>query len=138
MIADIFYPIFTLTITVLVCFIRKKIIKLFGASCPRPHQGITLDLLGGLQPLPRPPVAIVFGFSKNRCTHIFSVLCCIFTKMKLLKIKNIYLFCFHLFKFFICNLICIHFISFVNHTHPPLLLCLFVTIHTPTTLHHIS
>ena len=57
MIADIFYPIFTLTITVLACFIQKEI----GGY---PHQGISLDR----------PAAIVFGFAKNRCVDIFSVL----------------------------------------------------------------
>ena len=42
MIADIFYPICTLTITVLACFIRKKA-KLFGGLQQRLHQGIALD-----------------------------------------------------------------------------------------------
>ena len=49
MIADLFYPTFTLTITVLACFIRRK--KLFEGSRPCLHQGIALYLLGegGLQ-----------------------------------------------------------------------------------------
>ena len=65
--------------------------------------------------------------------------CCIFTWIKLLKITNICLLCFQLFKFLICNFICIHFISFVNHTHPPSLFCLFVTIHTRnTTSYHLG
>ena len=75
MIADIFYPIFTLMITILACFTRKKV-KLFrGFSptrsprhCPRPPGG------GGIQLPPRAPASIGFGFSKNRCTHIFSAL----------------------------------------------------------------
>ena len=43
MVADIFYPILTLKITVLACFIQKKI----GGLTPR--QSITLDPLVGLQ-----------------------------------------------------------------------------------------
>ena len=42
MIADIFYPIFTLTITILVCFSHKKA-TLLGVLHPCLHQGITLD-----------------------------------------------------------------------------------------------
>ena len=45
MVADIFYPILTLKITVLACFIQKKK-KNRG---PRPNQSITLDPLVGLQ-----------------------------------------------------------------------------------------
>ena len=71
MIADIFYPIFTLMITILACFIWKK--KL-SALHPRLQQGITLDTLESLQLPPRSPAAILFGFSKTQCTHIFSVL----------------------------------------------------------------
>ena len=37
MTADIFYPIFTLTITVLACFIRKK--KMFLGFAPTPSTG---------------------------------------------------------------------------------------------------
>ena len=73
MIADLFYPIFTLTIFILVCFMRKisKIV-----------QGISTHMFtkalpwtpGGLQLSPRPPTSIIFGFAKNQCAHIFSVL----------------------------------------------------------------
>ena len=45
MVADIFYPIFTLKITMLAYFIQKKK-KKWG---PCPHQSITLDPLVGLQ-----------------------------------------------------------------------------------------
>ena len=45
MIADIFYPIFTLTITILACFIRKKR-KIVQGICTV-HQGITLDSIEG-------------------------------------------------------------------------------------------
>ena len=45
-IADIFYPTFILTITVLVYFIRKKIV--WWVSNPHLHQGIILDPLGDL------------------------------------------------------------------------------------------
>ena len=53
MITDTFYPIFTLTITVLACFIQKKQKqkKNWGLH---PHQGISLDPLRGLQ-LPQIP-----------------------------------------------------------------------------------
>ena len=48
MIADIFYPIFTITITNLVCFIRKKKTKFFGGFAPTPsprhHPGPPGDL----------------------------------------------------------------------------------------------
>ena len=53
MIADIFYPIFTLTITVLACFTQKKQ-SYSGVSQPRLHQGIALDPFGSLQ-LPQTP-----------------------------------------------------------------------------------
>ena len=67
MIADIFYPILTLTITVLACFIREK--KLFEGFAPTPS--ISCRRGPGLQ---LPLAAIVFGFAKNQCAHIFSVL----------------------------------------------------------------
>ena len=79
MIADIFYPIFTLMITILACFIRKKKGKLFWGFapscspryCPGLHGG---GGEGGLTARPGPPsFSIVFGFSKNQCAHIFSV-----------------------------------------------------------------
>ena len=72
MIADIFYPTFTLTITVLVCFIQKK--NFFVGFAPIPSTGHHLGHSGELTAPPRPPASILFGFSKNQCTHIFSVL----------------------------------------------------------------
>ena len=73
MFADIFYPIFTLMITILVCFIQKKINIVWGfhthffiKASPWPS--------GGLTSPPRSPAAIVFGFAKSRCPHIFSIL----------------------------------------------------------------
>ena len=77
MFADIFYPTFTHPNNHhFSVFYTEKKPKLFGGLCPHPHQGINLDLGrgGGLQPLPRPPAAIVFGFCKNQCAYIFSVL----------------------------------------------------------------
>ena len=78
MIADIFYPIFTLTITILACFIRKKR-KIVQGICTHtftkaspwtPWRGEG----GGAYSSPwTPSFSIIFGFSKNRCTHIFSV-----------------------------------------------------------------
>ena len=67
MIVDIFYPIFTLTIIVLACFIRKK--KLFGGFAPTPSPRHRAGPPGWLTTPPRPPAAIVFGFTKNRCAH---------------------------------------------------------------------
>ena len=52
MISDVFYPIFTLTITIVVCFIRKK--SYLGYLHPRVHQGIVQDPLGDLQLPPDP------------------------------------------------------------------------------------
>ena len=63
MITDIFFPIFTLTITVLACFIRKKT-KLFGGFRPMPSTEHHPGPPGGLQ-LPKPPASIVLGFAKN-------------------------------------------------------------------------
>ena len=57
MIADIFYPRFTLTITILACFSQKKA-TLFGGIAPMPSPR-------HYPGHPRPPVAIVFGFAKN-------------------------------------------------------------------------
>ena len=74
MIADIFYPILTLKITVLAYFIRKKETKLFVGFSPTPSTGHHPGHSGELTAPPRPPVAILFGFSKNRCAHIFFVL----------------------------------------------------------------
>ena len=68
MIADIFYPIFTLTITVLAYFMQKNCLGFLPSPrhCPGPPGGLTAPL--------RPPAVIVFGLAKSRCTHIFSVL----------------------------------------------------------------
>ena len=71
MIADISYPISTLTITVLAYFIREK--NYSGALHPLFNQGITQGPLGAYSS-PRPPAVIVFGFARNRCPHVFSVL----------------------------------------------------------------
>ena len=73
MIADIFYPIFTLTITISVCFIPTKK-KLFGGFVPILSPGYHSGSPGGLQLPLHPPAAIAFGFAKNQCAHIFSVL----------------------------------------------------------------
>ena len=62
MIADIFYPIFTLTITILACFKRKKV-KLFrGFSLKRSPRHRPRPT-GGLTAPPRPPASIAFGFA---------------------------------------------------------------------------
>ena len=70
MIADIFYPILTLTITVLAYFMRERncsgaLTHALTRALPRAAMGLTLP--------PRPPAVIVFGFVKNRSTHFFSV-----------------------------------------------------------------
>ena len=68
MITDNFYPIFTLTITILACFIQKKQKQQqqqqnWGAS---PPPGYFLGPLKGLTATPRSPATIAFGFAKNR------------------------------------------------------------------------
>ena len=64
MVADIFYPIFTLKITVLACFIQEKQ-KNLGASSPPGHLP---GPPGGLTaPPPHTP-----SCKKKRCAHIFS------------------------------------------------------------------
>ena len=73
MIADVFYPIFTLTITILVCFIRRKskIVQRFAyPRSPRHRPGP----LRGLKAPSRLTGSNAFGFVKNRWAHIFSVL----------------------------------------------------------------
>ena len=77
MIADIFYPIFTLTITTLACFTRKKL-KLFRGFSPTPSPRHCPRPSGGLTAPPSPPALIVFDFAKNQCAHIFSVLSLVF------------------------------------------------------------
>ena len=79
-VVDIFYLIFTLMITVLVCLMymgKKKIVPglcTHAFTRPRYHPRPP----GGLQLPPSPQLqsflAIVFGFTKSRCTYIFSVL----------------------------------------------------------------
>ena len=63
MITNIFHPIFTLTITILACFVRKKA-KLFRGFAPtlspRHHPGSPAYRT---LPPPRPPALIVFGFA---------------------------------------------------------------------------
>ena len=67
MIADIFYPIFTLTITVLAYFnVWGFRTDIFTKAFPWGPEGLTATS--------RPPAAIVFGLAKNRCAHIFPVL----------------------------------------------------------------
>ena len=63
MIADIFYPIFTLKITVLACLMQKKNWR------PRPPGHLSRPP-GGFTTPPIPPVAK----KKKRCVHIFSEL----------------------------------------------------------------
>ena len=74
MIADVFYPIFPLMITILACFVRKKKTKLFVGFAPMPSTGHHPGHSGELTALPRPSAAILFGFSKTRCAHIFYLL----------------------------------------------------------------
>ena len=62
MVADIFYPLFTLKITDFLCFID---IKKSGAL-PPPPLGHLPGPSGGLAASPIPPV------TKKQCTHIFS------------------------------------------------------------------
>ena len=50
---------------------KKKKQNCSGDLDPRLHQDIALDPIAAPH---RPPTSIVFGFAKNPCTHIFSVL----------------------------------------------------------------
>ena len=69
MVADIFYPIFTLKITVLACFIQEKQ-KNLGASSPPGHLP---GPPGGLTAPPTPPPPPhTPSCKKKRCAHIFS------------------------------------------------------------------
>ena len=76
MIADIFYPIFTVRIIVLPRYIQKNCLQfsLSPRHCPGPPGGLTAP--------PRPPAAIVFGLAKSRCTHIFFVLSPVYYSMR--------------------------------------------------------
>ena len=49
-----------------------------------PLQAVVLDPLQGLQLPLRPPATIIFGFAKNRCTHIFFVLYSVLVSHKFL------------------------------------------------------
>ena len=69
MIADIFYPIFTLKITVLACFIQKKL-NCLGLLHPRIHQGIALDPLDP----PDPQLQLFLALPKTDVPIFFSVL----------------------------------------------------------------
>ena len=69
--ADIFYPIFTLAITILACFVQKQ---LFGGLAPMPSPRHCPRPPGGLTAPTGPPATIVCDFAKYQCTHIFYVL----------------------------------------------------------------
>ena len=64
MLPDIFYLMFILKITVLVCLQKKS--KIVWEFCTQAfHKLLPWTLTGVTAPLPRPPTAIVFGFAKN-------------------------------------------------------------------------
>ena len=77
MVADIFYHLFTLIITILVCFIQKNLFRVFEPT-PSPRHWV---------PSLKPPAAIVFGLAKIWCAHIFfSIIPCLWTsKINILK-----------------------------------------------------
>ena len=64
-IADIFYPIFILTITILACFIRKKKQSCSGDLHPHVHQGIDLDPMECLQLDPDPQLQSFLAFPRT-------------------------------------------------------------------------
>ena len=70
MIADIFFPIFTLKNTVLACFIRKKK-KLFGGFAPTPSPGHHPGPPGGFQFPPGPHLQSFLGFPKTNASIFF-------------------------------------------------------------------
>ena len=86
MIADIFYPIFTLRITALVCFIQKKKTQTnncLSALHPRLQQGITLDSLGSLQ-LPLDPELqsyLIWLLQKPMHPYFFCIIPCMYMCM---------------------------------------------------------
>ena len=83
MIADIFHPIFTLTITILACFIRKKaklfrdlhthVYHIFTKASPWPPGG-----------LPPSPASIVSGFA---CAHAIFLLYYLLTYLQVLNLR---------------------------------------------------
>ena len=68
MIADIFYPISTVTITVLAYFTRKKIVQ---GLCTHAFTRTSPWVLWELTALPIPPAVIVFGFAKTDAPIFF-------------------------------------------------------------------
>ena len=68
MIADIFYPIFTIANIILACFIRKKSKIVQGICTHSFTKALPWTFLEGT------PTSIVSCFAKNWCTHIFSIL----------------------------------------------------------------
>ena len=77
MMADIFYPIFTLTITVLafsVLYMKKKKTKLFGDFAPTPSPRHRPRPLGGLTAPPDPQLQSLLTSPKTNASIFFSVL----------------------------------------------------------------
>ena len=73
MIADIFYPIFILTITILACFMRKK--KLFRGFAPTPSPGHYPGPPEGFQLLPLSPHLQSFlAFPKAEAPIFFCII----------------------------------------------------------------
>ena len=65
MVADIFYHLFTLIITVLVCFIQKNLFRVFAPTLSPRHW----------VPSPKPPAAAVFlAWPKSDVPIFFSAL----------------------------------------------------------------
>ena len=70
MITDTFYPMFTLTITVLACFMQKKKKKKKNGGL-HPHLGISLDPLRGLQLPPDPHLLLFLALPKTDAPIFF-------------------------------------------------------------------
>ena len=70
MITDIIYPIVTLTITILACFI-KKIARLFRDLHTRVHQGIAQDPMEGLKLHPDPQLQSFLALPRTEVPIFF-------------------------------------------------------------------
>ena len=73
MIDKMFYPTFTLSITILACFLRKKKTKLLRHLHSCIFQGIALDPLGDLKP-PRPQLQSFSALPRTDAPYFFCII----------------------------------------------------------------
>ena len=77
MIADTFYPKFTITITNLVCFMREKKQSCSGVLHPPRHQGITLGLQEDYSSHESPSCNRFWLWQKPMCPYLFCIIFCL-------------------------------------------------------------